>query len=58
MTVRPDLKFAVSASLRDDYQNGRVYYALDGKEIRLPSDPAKRPERELLEWHGEEVFRG
>jgi putative restriction endonuclease len=57
VTVRPDLKFAVSPALRDAYANGRTYYALDGRTITTPTAQAARPSRELLEWHGDVVFR-
>ena len=57
VTVRPDLRFAVSRRLRDEFANGRVYYELDGREIRLPGDAAERPRAEVLAWHGAEIFR-
>jgi putative restriction endonuclease len=55
--VRPDRSFAVSKALRDEYENGRVYYELDGAELRDPARPSDRPDPALLEWHYEEVFR-
>ncbi len=58
VTVRPDRRFAVSEQLRSDWANGRTYYALEGTEIADPRDPADRPSHELLEWHGDVVFRG
>jgi putative restriction endonuclease len=58
VTIRPDLTFAVSRRLRDEYANGRVYHQLDGREIRLPAGPAARPDRQLLAWHEAEIFRG
>lgn len=57
VTVQPDLRFAVSPALRDDYANGRTYYELAGTRIRTPSDASTGPSRELLEWHGDVVFR-
>jgi putative restriction endonuclease len=57
VTVRPDLRFAVSRRLRDEFANGRAYYELDGRPIQLPSTPAARPDAELLAWHEAEVFR-
>ncbi len=57
VTVRPNLRFDVSRSLRDKWQNGRIYYELAGREIRLPPNPAEHPSRELLGWHNEQVFR-
>ncbi|MEX2193907.1 MAG: HNH endonuclease [Thermoleophilaceae bacterium] len=58
VTVRPDRTFAVSHQLRDDYANGRVYYELDGRQIAEPTRLDERPAPELLEWHGDVVFRG
>jgi putative restriction endonuclease len=57
VTIRPDLTFAVSRRLRDEYANGRVYYELDGRGIYIPPDPAARPNPDLLAWHEAEVFR-
>lgn len=57
VTVRPDLRFAVSPALRDAYANGKTYYALDGQTITTPVAPQLQPSPELLEWHGDAVFR-
>lgn len=51
VTITPDLKFQVSRRLRDDFANGRTYYALDGATIQLPKDPGAHPSRDLLDWH-------
>lgn len=56
VTIRPDMRFAVSRRLRDDYANGRAYYELDGCEISLPADEAQRPDPAALFWHEAEVF--
>jgi len=58
VTVRPDATFAVSRSLREEYENGRTYYALDGAGVLLPRAMEDRPRAELLEWHGDVVYRG
>ncbi len=57
VSVRPDMRFAVSRSLRDYWKNGRVYYELDGSALREPRSPADRPDAKALEWHYDEVFR-
>lgn len=57
VTVRPDLSLGVSPQLRDAYANGRTYYALEGRRIQTPADPAAQPSSEALEWHGDVVFR-
>lgn len=49
VTVTPDYRFRVSSRLRDEYQNGKIYYALDGKQILLPERPEDRPSRDALE---------
>jgi len=58
VTVTPDCHFRVSHRLRDDFDNGEVYYRMHGEEIRVPTDPDKRPSRELLEWHADTIFLG
>ncbi len=58
VTVTPDYVFRVGDSLREDFRNGRSYYHLDGAPIAVPAPVVWRPDRELLDWHGREVFRG
>jgi putative restriction endonuclease len=58
VTVTPDYVFRVSDRLRDEFQNGRSYYGLDGAKIAVPERELWRPKREFLEWHTDKVFRG
>ena len=58
VTVGTDYVFRVGNRLRDEFKNGRSYYGLDGTKIRTPERELWRPNRELLEWHGAEVFKG
>lgn len=51
-----DYKFRVSRRLGDDWSNGKIYYALKDREIKLPKGRFVPPSREMLEWHGEVVF--
>ena len=57
VTVTPDYRIRVSRRIRDEFENGRDYYALDGRTIRLPADMKERPDRGALEWHTDTVFR-
>lgn len=57
VTVSPAGQFRVSTQLREEWKNGVVYYALEKAPIRLPESADLRPDRALLEWHGDEVFR-
>lgn len=59
LTVTDDLRVEVSARLRDDWHNGKEYYALHGHRLAvLPDAPSLRPAREYLDWHHEHVFLG
>jgi len=59
VTVSPDdHRFVVSRRLHDDYENGRTYYEMHGRQIHLPHDTASCPARDFLEWHATERFRG
>jgi putative restriction endonuclease len=58
VTVTPDHRFRVGESLRADFNNGRSYYGLQDQLIHVPEVASLRPDRELLAWHGESVFRG
>lgn len=58
VTVTPELDLRVSGRIREEFENGRDYYALDRRPVRLPAPPHPPPSREYLEWHGDAVFRG
>ncbi len=58
VTVTPDYRFRVSHRLKADFDNGEVYYRMNGGEIWIPREASKRPDRELLEWHADTVFLG
>jgi putative restriction endonuclease len=58
LTVTPAYRIEVSRRLKDDFDNGEVYYRLGGANLRvIPSNPAERPSRQALEWHASNVFR-
>jgi len=50
--------FEVSRKIKEEYENGREYYAMHGRVIREPGEASMRPSRDLLEWHNTTVFRG
>ena len=56
VTVTPDRRFVVSRRLADEWENGKAYYAMEGREIAVPARVADRPDPELLRWHNEQVF--
>jgi putative restriction endonuclease len=58
VTVTPTGIFEVSRQLRDDYANGKVYYEMHGRPVRLPQRASDRPDPTLLDWHASERFLG
>lgn len=58
VTVTPDLRFEVSRRIREEFENGRHYYELNGQSIRSPADPRQKPDLNALRWHNENCFRG
>ena len=57
LTVTPDYAVEVSHRLKEEFDNGKEYYALHGKSILLPDAPAFRPSPAQLSWHNEHVYR-
>ncbi len=53
-----DARPEVSKRLKTDFENGREYYALHGREIALPEKFADHPARDFLAWHNENCFVG
>jgi putative restriction endonuclease len=58
VTVTPDLRFEVSKRIREEFENGRHYYALHGTEIERPTNVTHEPARTALVWHNENRFKG
>lgn len=59
LTVNRELKLEVSSRLKQEWQNGREYYAHHGKSLAfLPDKKASQPAAEFLEWHNNARFRG
>ena len=57
MTVdAAELKVVVSGRIREEFENGRDYYQLHGKPIRLPRETSSLPSREHLAYHNS-LFR-
>ncbi len=57
VSIRPDHRFVVSDALAQDFNNGKVYYELHERAIRLPGEPSLRPKVEYLEEHYDTRFR-
>ena len=58
VTVDPsDRRIVVSGRIREEFENGREYYALHGRPLAVPRDVGAVPAREFLEYHAKAIFR-
>lgn len=59
VTVTPDSHILVSKRIRQKFENGKDYYALDGKELTvLPERIQDRPSSDFLSWHNQNLYLG
>jgi putative restriction endonuclease len=57
LSVNPtDRRLLVSRRIRDEFENGKDYYQLEGRQLREPSAPWARPSTENVEFHFNAVF--
>jgi len=58
LTVDPKSRcVVVSKRIREEFENGRDYYRLQGRVLREPNEAWARPSLENLEYHAQNVFR-
>jgi putative restriction endonuclease len=57
-TIDTDYRFVVSAKIKDIFHNGEEYRRLHGLPLRVPDNPAERPDRSLLQWHNDCRYLG
>jgi putative restriction endonuclease len=58
VTVTPDYRFEVSRRIKEEFANGRHYYALHGQSVWAPEKIEQRPDPAVLSWHNEQCYRG
>lgn len=51
-----DHKIVVSPRIREQFENGRHYYALEGQRIALPQMAAAQPSRDSLAFHLDHIY--
>jgi putative restriction endonuclease len=57
LTITEDLHVEVSRRIKEDFGNGRDYYAMHGRQLLiLPGNEADHPAQEYLRWHNEHVY--
>ena len=59
ITIDQDLTIEVSRRIKEDFGNGREYYAHRGNKLLiLPQRRDQLPDPAYLQWHNENVFVG
>jgi len=59
VTVDPnERKIVVSRGIREEFENGRDYYTLQGQRLASPTNDAAAPLADSLRYHVENIFRG
>jgi putative restriction endonuclease len=58
VTITQDYRLEVSRRIRDEFENGRDYYAMHGRDVRVPAGHDERPAPNLLDWHNTHRFKG
>lgn len=57
LTINNELRVEVSKRIKEDYDNGKEYYALHGNRlITLPHQKENYPSNEFIEWHNQNIF--
>ena len=57
MTVTPTHQIEISSRIKEEFHNGKEYYALHGQKMRLPAPADRKPSVEFLKWHNHNVYR-
>jgi putative restriction endonuclease len=58
LTITPNYHIEVSRRIRDEFENGRDYYALHGRDVKVPAGHDERPAPILLDLHNTHKFKG
>ncbi len=59
VTINRAYQLEVSLRIREEFENGRQYYAMDGSALAvLPVRPSDRPGKDFIDWHNERVYLG
>jgi putative restriction endonuclease len=53
VTITPDKALIISKRIREEFENGKEYYAMHGRRIREPKSSADAPSIEALRRHNE-----
>jgi putative restriction endonuclease len=58
VTITPDYRIEVSRRIREEFENGTEYYALQGDKLWLPESEQERPTEDFIAYHNDEIYVG
>ncbi|HEX6956413.1 MAG TPA: HNH endonuclease [Ferrovibrio sp.] len=58
VTVDNAYRFVVGKRLKEDFENGKHYYAMHGEQVNVPNNPLQHPDLGSLRWHQDKRFLG
>ena len=59
LTLTKEFHVEISRRIKEEFSNGREYYALHGKRlVSLPGNTANQPDPIFLEWHQSNCYKG
>ncbi len=59
MTINDDYHVLVSQRLKEEYENGKEYYAYHGRKLQnVPHNQIDQPSKDYIQWHLDEVYLG
>jgi putative restriction endonuclease len=58
ITITPEYRLEVSNRLKEEYNNGKIYYEMNGRRLLVtPEHLRDKPDTELLRWHNETIYK-
>ena len=58
VTITPDMRVLISRRLKDEFENGKLYYALSGNAVRPPGNRHPVVSQHNIRWHNENRYFG
>jgi putative restriction endonuclease len=58
ITITTDYRLEVSKRLKEEFNNGKVYYAMNGQRLLVTPELSRdKPNLEYLRWHNETIYK-
>ena len=58
VTITTDYEIEVSRRIKEEFENGSEYYALQGRPLWIPDSEPERPSQKFITHHNDEIYVG